>query len=92
MRSIRDTCGRHDLAHCVWHVHVHSIVTARSSIHGKQIRTLMKRWLSQALNDRFGRRIWWAEGGSNRVVHDETYLQNVHRYVRGQGIREDDDS
>ena len=52
----------------------------------------MKRWLSQALNDRFGRRIWWAEGGSNRVVHDETYLQNVHRYVRGQGIREGDDS
>src|ERR1041384_6201116 len=51
--------------------HVHVILDADPSIHGRRIRPLLKRWLSQALNERWpGTRrsdgmTWWAEGGSN---------------------------
>jgi REP element-mobilizing transposase RayT len=33
--------------------HVHVVLDADSQIHGKQIRPLLKRWLTQALNERW---------------------------------------
>ena len=67
--------------------HIHVLLKADSRVHGKRIRALLKRWLTQALNQRLGqRRTWWAEGGSNRVIHDVAYLENAKGYVCAQGI------
>lgn len=68
--------------------HVHTLLRADTPVHGKEIRRWFKRWLSEALNDRFGERpakaAWWAEGGSTKPVKDSEYFANVVRYIRDQ--------
>ena len=67
--------------------HVHVLLDAASAIHGKQVRELLKRWLTQALDARWGKPAggsWWAEGGSNKPVGDDEYRVNAHNYVFGQ--------
>lgn len=68
--------------------HAHTLLRADGPIHGKRIRQWLKRWLSEALDAEFGRRIgdgaWWAKGGSNRVVHDDDDLRAVIAYIDAQ--------
>jgi len=67
--------------------HVHLLCDILSEIHGKKVRRLVKRWLGQALSERWplaqGER-WWAEGGSNKAVGDRAYLENAYRYILKQ--------
>ena len=67
--------------------HVHLLCGAKSAIHGKQIRTLVKRWLTQALNDKLPGPMhspWWADGGSNKPIKNRGYFQNVYSYIEKQ--------
>jgi REP element-mobilizing transposase RayT len=61
--------------------HVHLLCDIVPEIHGERVRRLLKRWLSQALSRawplEFGQN-WWADGGSNKAVHDVCYLNNVY--------------
>lgn len=67
--------------------HVHTILAAPSHIHGKQIRPLLKRWLTQALAPHWPHPIkpdgssWWAEGGSNLALNDPEHLERAIAYV-----------
>ncbi len=69
--------------------HFHVLLDAPSHIHGKQVRELLKRWLTQALDARFGKPAggkgsWWAEGGSTKAVADDAYRVNAHKYIERQ--------
>ena len=71
--------------------HIHVVLEADSVIHGKRIRPLLKRWLTQAMNERWtgatkrpDGMTWWAEGGSTRAVHGQGYRQAVEGYVAKQ--------
>ena len=67
--------------------HVHVLCEAPRSAHGKQIRALLKRWLTQSLNEMWERLDggpWWSEGGSCRAVRVETYFRNAHSYIERQ--------
>ena len=68
--------------------HVHNVLTSENN--PETIRRLLKRWLGQALADRypmlslaadFG---WWADCGSIKWINDVPYLNNAVRYVHGQ--------
>ncbi len=67
--------------------HVHVLLDAAPAIHGEKVRRLVKRWLTQLLNQHWptpagGR--WWAEQGSNRAVDTETYLNRAYEYIERQ--------
>lgn len=67
--------------------HVHTLLDAPRAVHGKQIRSLLKRWLTQALDAAWGKPdsgAWWADGGSTRAVKDIAYLRHVTDYVHRQ--------
>jgi REP element-mobilizing transposase RayT len=74
-----DIRGWHLHALHVGGVHVHVVVTA-----GKPPDTALsefKAWCSRTLNERFGRREWWTEGGCKRRVESQRYFDWVVRYV-----------
>ena len=57
--------------------HVHLVIDIIPAVHGEKARRLIKRWLTQALNERWPRAeglAWWADEGSNKVVGNEDYL------------------
>lgn len=67
--------------------HVHLLCGADRAVHGKQIRALVKRWLTQALNDQWPAPLsspWWADGGSTKPVNSPRYFQNVCAYIEKQ--------
>jgi len=71
--------------------HVHVLLT--SSDDSKLTRRLLKRWLSECLNDEYGSESsesgrWWAKGGSIKWVWDEIYFANVKRYIKRQRATE----
>jgi REP element-mobilizing transposase RayT len=78
--------------------HVHVLVDIVPAVHGEKVRRLLKRWLTEAMNEVWmpgsGRpgslqdsgATWWAEQGSNRVVGDIDYLKSVTGYVQRQRI------
>jgi REP element-mobilizing transposase RayT len=84
--------GGWDLIECgAQEDHVHFILDIDPEIHGKRVRPILKRWLSQALNERWpqqSRRVggftWWAEGGSTRAVHGREYRFVAPQYVARQ--------
>ena len=64
--------------------HVHVLLDADPSRHGKGIRKWLKRWLSEALTAEFGPPPdgeWWAEGGSTKPVKEDQYLNNAWPYI-----------
>lgn len=67
--------------------HVHSLLSAVAE--PKAVRKWLKTWLSQALNKRFSRRTWFAEGGSGKWVFDDDYFQNVYQYILKQRAHEE---
>jgi len=67
--------------------HVHVLLTPEVNADGKVIRRILKRWLGQALSERWPLQTgatWWAEGGSIRWVWTQRYFDNVFGYVDGQ--------
>ena len=65
--------------------HVHTLLRAQSVVHGKQIRTILKRWLTQSLNQRWTTPArWWADGRSTKPVPDDAYLRSATRYIERQ--------
>ena len=67
--------------------HVHVMLRVDELVHGKRVRALFKRWLTQALNARYPKSkppIWWTEGGSTKVVKDDVYLVTAKQYVEEQ--------
>jgi hypothetical protein len=66
------------------HDHVHVVLDVDPATHGEKVRRLLKRWLGEALTERFGKPdsgTWSAKEGSNKAIHDEEYLNNAYRYV-----------
>lgn len=67
--------------------HVHVLLDVDSAIHGRQVRPLLKRWLTQALDARWKadeRASWWAEGGSTKPVKNAAYRDSAIRYILRQ--------
>jgi REP element-mobilizing transposase RayT len=67
--------------------HVHLLCDIVPEVHGEKVRRLVKRWLGQALSDRWPipeAATWWAEEGSNIAIHDESYLNNAFSYIARQ--------
>jgi len=67
--------------------HVHLLCDIIPDVHGEKVRRLVKRWLGQALSERWPLpkgATWWAEEGSNIAIHDEKYLNNCFAYVFNQ--------
>lgn len=66
--------------------HLHILCTAPTKSSGATIRTLLKRWLTQRLNDLTpdAPQRWWAEGGSNRPVHSDAHRVTAHTYIQRQ--------
>lgn len=67
--------------------HVHVVLVSEHD--PKIIRKLLKRWVGQALSERWSLdpetdRTWWAEGGSIRWLKDASYLGNAINYVTRQ--------
>jgi REP element-mobilizing transposase RayT len=67
--------------------HVHLLCDIVPEVHGEKVRRLVKRWLGQALSQRWplpNGATWWAQEGSNKVVHDGSYLDNCYAYILNQ--------
>lgn len=70
--------------------HIHLLVQISENTHGKRARALIKRRLTQALDQswscpkRADGSSWWSEGGSARAVRDEHYRINAIRYIEDQ--------
>ena len=65
--------------------HVHVLLGADPERHGKQIRRWLKRWLGEALSERWERAgPWWTEGGSTKATGDDEYFANVVKYITRQ--------
>jgi REP element-mobilizing transposase RayT len=67
--------------------HVHVLCDAPTAVHGDQIRTWLKRWLTIALNQQWpkppsGR--WWAKAGSNKPIKNEQYVARAFDYIQRQ--------
>lgn len=65
--------------------HVYALLTTTSD--GKRVRMWLKRWLGEALSERWPLetgRTWWAEGGSVKQVWEDDYFANVFEYIRLQ--------
>ncbi len=73
----------------VQHDHVHTLLTTTAD--AKTVRRLLKRWLGQALSERWplpADATWWAEGGSIKWIWDEQYFENVFPYIENQRRQE----
>ncbi|MHB1156034.1 MAG: transposase [Phycisphaerales bacterium] len=68
--------------------HVHVLLDIAPNIHGEKVRRLLKRWLTQSLNETWplpsDEATWWAEEGSNKPVDNEAYLNNAFNYIEEQ--------
>ena len=70
--------------------HVHVLLDIDRSIHGDKARRLIKRWVGQALSERWRRPAgasWWAEQGSSTAIHDQAHLNNAFNYIARQRAR-----
>ena len=68
--------------------HIHVVLT--SVFDPKKIRSLLKRWVGQALSENWSQekeQTWWSEDGSIKWIYDDPYLRNAVRYVERQRIR-----
>ena len=62
--------------------HVHVVIGAPRE--GEQLREAIKAVASKWLNKQFGKRTWWAEGGSSNYLWERDYFENAVKYVRDQ--------
>jgi REP element-mobilizing transposase RayT len=67
--------------------HIHLLCDVAPAVHGETVRRLVKRWLGQSLSELWPlppKARWWADEGSNIAVDNESYLNNVFRYIAEQ--------
>jgi REP element-mobilizing transposase RayT len=69
--------------------HVHLLCDVHPDTRGKQVRALAKRSVGDVLMafwplDQAA--TWWAEGGSNKAIHEERYLTNAYNYILRQRL------
>jgi len=67
--------------------HIHVLCDIDAKVHGEKVRRLLKRWLGQALSEKWplpAGATWWAEEGSNIPIKDESYLNNCFKYIFDQ--------
>jgi len=64
------------------HDHVHVVVSAARD--GDPLRDAIKAVASKSLNKAYGKRTWWAEGGSAKYLWDRPYFINAVDYVKRQ--------
>jgi REP element-mobilizing transposase RayT len=84
-RAIRDLAERYD-----WNIraiapmrdHVHVVISAPRE--GAALREAIKAVASRWLNKEFGKRAWWAEGGSAKYLWKNDYFANATDYVNRQ--------
>ena len=62
--------------------HVHVVIGAPRP--GDQLREAIKAVASKWLNKEFGKRIWWAAGGSDKHLWERPYFENAVDYVTRQ--------
>jgi REP element-mobilizing transposase RayT len=65
--------------------HVHQFV--RATVEGTDVRKWLKRWLSQAISERWPLspgEVWWAECGSVKWVWTDDYAERVTAYIERQ--------
>jgi REP element-mobilizing transposase RayT len=65
--------------------HVHNII--RANVEGLDVRKWLKRWISQAMNERWPLlpgQVWWAECGSVKWIWEEDYFGRAEKYVSDQ--------
>ncbi|HUQ69889.1 MAG TPA: hypothetical protein VM165_10220 [Planctomycetaceae bacterium] len=65
--------------------HVHVCLTGDAE--GKRIRNWFKRWLGEALSEKWPllpEQTWWAEDGSVKWIFDEANFKNVVSYITKQ--------
>jgi REP element-mobilizing transposase RayT len=71
--------------------HVHVLLSTVSD--ARIVRRVLKRWLSQAMSERWpdaGERPWWGEGGSIRWILNEDYFETAWAYIhRQRAVAED---
>jgi REP element-mobilizing transposase RayT len=64
--------------------HVHVVIGAARD--GEPLRDAVKAVASRALSKRYGKRIWWAAGGSCKYLWERDYFLNAVGYVQRQQI------
>jgi len=83
--AVYEVCARYD-----WLVHEfagqsdHTHVVVSAEREGRALREALKAVAARELNKKFGKKQWWAEGGSSRYIWDQTYLRDAINYVGGQ--------
>lgn len=83
--AIRDLAQRYD-----WTIHamapqkdhVHAVISAARD--GNQLRDAIKAVASRWLNQAYGKRPWWASGGSAKYLWERDYFLNAVEYVKDQ--------
>jgi REP element-mobilizing transposase RayT len=58
------------------------VITANRN--GEELRDALKAVACRALNKKFGKRTWWAEGGSSKYLWEQNYFDNSVDYVHRQ--------
>jgi REP element-mobilizing transposase RayT len=84
-RAIDDLCARYKWpvhTKAVQTDHVHVVLTANRE--GEPLREAIKAAASRALNREYGKRPWWAEGGSSKYLWETEYFHRAIDYVRRQ--------
>ena len=84
-RAIREVADRygwpiHEIAPQSDHTHI--VITANRD--GEELRDAPKAVACRALNKKFGKRTWWAEGGSSKYLWEQSYFDNSVGYVHRQ--------
>jgi REP element-mobilizing transposase RayT len=83
--SIRDLAQRYRWSiHAIAPMRDHVHVVAGAPREGDQLREGMKAVASKWLNKKYGKRTWWAEGGSARYLWERKYFENAVAYVLRQ--------
>ena len=84
-KAIDDLCARYQWpihTKAVQSDHVHVVLTANRE--GEPLREAIKAVASRALNRQYGKRPWWAEGGSSKYLWETEYFHAAIDYVRRQ--------
>lgn len=92
-RTIPELCARGGWAYLECSAatnHIHLLCGVPAETHGKIARSILKRWLTQALDTRWrlpkrpDGTSWWSEGGSARAIRGEQSVNRAAAYVRTQ--------
>ena len=68
--------------------HLHLLVSCADTVGGspapKVIRRWLKQWLTNTLNEKYGKRQWFAKCGSTKYLFEKGYFEAVYEYIYKQ--------